>query len=253
MRVADADDSIISENFIDTSIGAGITLYHTMVSTVIKNNRIVNTARAAIHLTAAVTAAKHIEFAGNYIDNSASSGDGICLYNVDVPAERLLIRDNIIKGRRGTDCNTGIWTGKSFTGAIERNIVDGWHIAVDFSTSAIAERIGSEVTFNFNTLSNSNVAVSYYLYKDKYAFAMGNKYENNFIQEQAVKGYANYRNATSLAPQKVFYDSSPPSGGTWKQGDMIYNTHPGAASPNNVIGWVCTVSPGTWKAFGQIS
>lgn len=46
--------------------------------------------------------------------------------------------------------------------------------------------------------------------------------------------------------------SAAPVSGTWKQGDIVYNTAPTAGG---TIGWVCTAagSPGTWKTFGTIS
>lgn len=66
--------------------------------------------------------------------------------------------------------------------------------------------------------------------------------------------------------QKQMRDDHPPdtSGDTtsvnWKVGDIVYNTTPGASSPDNVIGWVCTTAGhgGTgsgcavWKGFGTV-
>jgi hypothetical protein len=51
---------------------------------------------------------------------------------------------------------------------------------------------------------------------------------------------------------EAYYGTSAPSGGTYKVGDIVYNVNPGAAAPNNVIGWVCTAAPNIWKAFGQV-
>lgn len=52
-------------------------------------------------------------------------------------------------------------------------------------------------------------------------------------------------------PQQHFA-SSIPTTGTWKVGDIVFNTAPASAG---YIGWVCTVAgaPGTWKTFGLIS
>jgi hypothetical protein len=51
---------------------------------------------------------------------------------------------------------------------------------------------------------------------------------------------------------KYFRGSAAPTVGTWKVGDIVYDTTP-SASGN--IGWVCVTagSPGTWKSFGTIS
>jgi hypothetical protein len=48
------------------------------------------------------------------------------------------------------------------------------------------------------------------------------------------------------------YNTAAPTTGTWKQGDIVYNTTPTSAG---YVGWVCTVAgtPGTWKTFGLIS
>ena len=44
---------------------------------------------------------------------------------------------------------------------------------------------------------------------------------------------------------------SSPSEGTWRKGDIVYNTSP---SPSSFVGWICvaTGTPGTWKGFGLI-
>lgn len=49
----------------------------------------------------------------------------------------------------------------------------------------------------------------------------------------------------------VYRQSVVPTSGTWKQGDVVYNSKPAI---NGEIGWVCITSgnPGTWKQFGMI-
>ena len=48
------------------------------------------------------------------------------------------------------------------------------------------------------------------------------------------------------------YQSAAPTTGTWRIGDIVYNSAPASAG---YIGWTCTVAgtPGTWKTFGLIS
>ena len=43
----------------------------------------------------------------------------------------------------------------------------------------------------------------------------------------------------------------PPTTGTWRRGDIVYNYEP---SPGGYVGWVCTAAgtPGTWKGYGLI-
>lgn len=46
--------------------------------------------------------------------------------------------------------------------------------------------------------------------------------------------------------------TAAPASGTWKRGDIVFNTSPSASG---TVGWVCTAdgAPGTWKTFGAIS
>lgn len=50
----------------------------------------------------------------------------------------------------------------------------------------------------------------------------------------------------------IQYRSASPTTGTWRLGDLVYNTAPAASG---VVGWVCVVAgtPGTWKSFGTIA
>lgn len=58
---------------------------------------------------------------------------------------------------------------------------------------------------------------------------------------------------TGLVLPEAYYAGSPPAAvdGTYKQGDIVWNTAPSAGG---VIGFVCVASgsPGTWKGFGKI-
>lgn len=56
--------------------------------------------------------------------------------------------------------------------------------------------------------------------------------------------------SAALAPS-ILYAAAAPATGTWKQGDVVYNTNP---LPGSSVGWICTAagSPGTWKTFGAI-
>jgi hypothetical protein len=48
------------------------------------------------------------------------------------------------------------------------------------------------------------------------------------------------------------FKSAAPTGGTWSQGNIFYDSTPSAGG---TMGWVCTTSgtPGTWKTFGAIT
>jgi hypothetical protein len=59
-------------------------------------------------------------------------------------------------------------------------------------------------------------------------------------------------NSVEIAGHKIFYTDSMPSNGSYRQGDIAYNTNP---QPTGYVGWVCTRdgTPGEWKTFGKIS
>jgi hypothetical protein len=57
---------------------------------------------------------------------------------------------------------------------------------------------------------------------------------------------------TNYGGNTVTYGSAAPTDGTWKQGDIVFNT---GAAASGTVGWVCTSAggPGTWKTFGTIA
>jgi hypothetical protein len=59
-------------------------------------------------------------------------------------------------------------------------------------------------------------------------------------------------NAIEIAGTKIMTGTSVPDNGTFRQGDIMYNTN---AVPTGYVGWVCVRdgTPGEWKPFGKIS
>lgn len=55
-----------------------------------------------------------------------------------------------------------------------------------------------------------------------------------------------------LDGHSITYNSAAPTSGTWRVGDIVYNSAPSASG---TIGWVCVTAgaPGTWKTFGTIA
>ena len=51
---------------------------------------------------------------------------------------------------------------------------------------------------------------------------------------------------------RIFSGTAAPTTGTWKKGDIVFNT---AVTAGGKVGWVCTTagSPGTWKTFGIVA
>lgn len=60
-----------------------------------------------------------------------------------------------------------------------------------------------------------------------------------------------YQDGAYASRQHMTWNSAAPVDGTWKQGDIVWNT---GAAAGGKAGWICTVAgtPGTWKAFGAI-
>ena len=58
--------------------------------------------------------------------------------------------------------------------------------------------------------------------------------------------------AIEIAGTKIMTGTAIPDNGTFRQGDVMYNTN---AVATGYVGWVCVRdgTPGEWKAFGQIS
>jgi len=60
-----------------------------------------------------------------------------------------------------------------------------------------------------------------------------------------VRGNIKFANRTHMV------DNQPPQGGSWNQGDIVWNETP---HQRKYIGWVCTKAgnPGIWNPFGEI-
>jgi hypothetical protein len=69
----------------------------------------------------------------------------------------------------------------------------------------------------------------------------------NIYLEQTVSVTSRLGNINTIS-----YGLTAPASGTWRVGDIVYNTFP---APGGFIGFVCTTagSPGTWKTFGAVS
>jgi hypothetical protein len=72
-----------------------------------------------------------------------------------------------------------------------------------------------------------------------------------------VKNFSEDADITTAGPvrfqdKKFEVASESPTAGTYKKGDIVWDTNPQAGG---YIGWICVRegTPGTWKPFGQIS
>jgi hypothetical protein len=55
--------------------------------------------------------------------------------------------------------------------------------------------------------------------------------------------------------REQYWGPSMPASGTFKQGDITWNTNPQSAGPNAYVGWICITggTPGIWRPFGAIA
>jgi hypothetical protein len=137
--------------------------------------------------------------------------------------QRVVASGNIISGG-----SHGIYVGTAAAGAvmdsvtIANNIVDQSRTASYF----ISDHAFGQST-NVRLVGNAGAVASFS--------------PNVRLAEDRDNSWNAYRGEGKTAPIQ----------GTWKRGDIIFNSAPLPGSP---IGWVCTASgePGTWSQFGTI-
>lgn len=114
---------------------------------------------------------------------------------------------------------------------------------------------GSRYTENVNITANSVVIDSFsdsFLNPSTqgYIFSVGlsNSYIRNAITSKDNMSVGVY--GTIVSGSQQLRSSAIPSSGTWKVGDVVWNTAP---SVGGNLGWICTVAgtPGTWIVFGR--
>lgn len=73
------------------------------------------------------------------------------------------------------------------------------------------------------------------------------------IHQGAVAGRWQSPNSSGVPMlSRHFYAAAVPTTGTWRRGDIVWNTAPAAAG---IPGWICTTAgtPGTWKAMAVLA
>ena len=106
------------------------------------------------------------------------------------------------------------------------------------NTTRITVRANGKIEFGRNGRSDARVSVN-----GKLGVGVNN------VSEDVSFATAN---GIEVAGTKIMTGASIPSSGTYRQGDIVYNTN---AVATGYVGWVCVRegTPGEWKAFGQIS
>jgi hypothetical protein len=145
---------------------------------------------------------------------------------------QLYIKDNSIFDCTVSDLSTGgigIYFLDSSTSA---SVIDYLQISNN--------HISSEA--NSVYLNNPTIGLYYYDSTNVFQTLDANPYlENSVVVTSRLGTIATISYATTI-----------PVAGTWRRGDIVYNSTPSAGG---TIGWVCTTAgtPGTWKTFGAIA
>jgi hypothetical protein len=133
------------------------------------------------------------------------------------------------------------YTASNFINLDNSNITS-WSIDLttnqfyNYSASAFTNIVAAATDY-----ANSNVTFSFNIINGPVTTPLNNNL--NIINK--------FGNVGSIYPALLHLGGTP-GYGTWKVGDIVYNTTP--TSGGN-IGWVCTTAgtPGTWKTFGAIA
>jgi len=103
-------------------------------------------------------------------------------------------------------------------------------------------------------ISNNNFykAATGAIFLDDFGGSFDNVIATNYFASGITTRITGSRSATTIAGNIVGYAAAAPTTGTFKQGDIFFNT---GATSAGFAGWICTVAgtPGTWKTFGVIS
>jgi hypothetical protein len=193
---------------------------------------------------------------GNYFENTDVSEDYRSCY---VHATSALIRNNVFVGQT----RYGIRVKGTGSRLIGNSFLNGDSASVgDYSVILVEDDAANDYYVLNNTVAGGNI--------DQFlnssdgtpnVYSMGNLFDSN------LKYYASTSTAMSDGAalclgggsasnpgygSKIFTGSAAPTGGTYRIGDMVFDTSPSAGG---TIGWVCTVggTPGTWKTFGSIA
>jgi len=111
-------------------------------------------------------------------------------------------------------------------------------LIVTDNTTRITVRANGKVEFGKSSKSDARVSVF-----GKLGVGVNN------VSEDVSFATAN---GIEVAGTKIMTGTAIPTGGTFRQGDIVYNTK---AVATGYVGWVCVRegTPGEWKAFGQIA
>lgn len=150
---------------------------------------------------------------------------------------------------------------ENMLGCVVRNESDGLTDLITFEKNTIINcNTNKNAVPTFELYGNNNVLRENVIHdsNNNYTQHVSLKSDTNTIDNNKVVGkdiivaYGNYKTKKVCEEGKsILYRNAIPTVGTWKKGDICYNTTPFTGTP---VGWVCITEgkPGTWENFGQV-
>jgi hypothetical protein len=256
IRCNNCGEVLIHGNVVELAADIGIVVSIQSKNCCIKDNVVEDCALEQIRMEVDTIVIQSAVIQGNKVRCVNVDAQGIVMYNLGaVGGKNLVITDNVIIGLKQDTSKAGLdFLFAVAQGVISNNVIHNWDFGVRFGAGA-SLFLDGRLLFGQNRITENDVGVKYEYNNDyEFGFMVGNQLSGNATTLDPGGGYAHLRNAISIYPVKVFYDSAAPVTGTWALGDTVYNTAPAATGPSGYIGWVCTVAgaPGTWNPFGDI-
>lgn len=201
-----------------------------------------------IYVTSAVPVTTPVTIANNRING--------CYYALDISGGGKIT----LTGNATRSAATGIQVNAN--GDIS---ISGNQIGLDADLTPVASRYGVilndgilSANISANTIDNMQDGVYVNTQSSTFDLIVGNniftnltRYELNYNAGADKKQCMSAWNNRGAGLDSHYTGTAAPVAGTWKQGDIVWNSSPAAAGS---IGWVCTTAgtPGTWKTFGTI-
>ena len=219
---------------------------------VIQNNVLSSTVYSIFLNSTAST----VDILNNYIEVAGNDGVGIYGGGLASPNDTITaIQNNAFICALGTD-TVGIQLNDAGnTNRFDNRIIGNWFFG--FTKLDIFYQNGGSTIIDGNKCSSDTPTSSIFVSSVVLApVTIINNWCYKAITFSNVTDYTDgkivaYNNASDNVYQ-LGKSAASPTTGTWRVGDIVYNSAPASAG---YIGWVCTVAgtSGTWKTFGLIS
>jgi hypothetical protein len=222
------------------------------VYVVIQNNVLSSTVYS-VYLN---TTANTVSILDNYIEVSGNNGIGVYGGGLSTPNDTVTtIQSNSFICASGTN-TTGIQLNDSANTNRFDNRIIGNYFSGFLLNDIRLNNPGTTVVDGNRCMSNVSANSIYVQTVSKPPVTIVNNWCFKALTLATASDYTSgnviLSNNASNNVYQLGKSAASPTTGTWRVGDIVYNSAPASAG---YIGWVCTVAgtPGTWKTFGLIS